>query len=104
LCLTGHPQDCIQLSDQGLQIALRKWWQLPELGVAPHLAMLHSFQVLVEVQESARLLADLHNTTRTINQAQQGQVRLPLICLVLSSPIPPLILPSSSLHPPLILP
>eukprot|EP00976_Prorocentrum_cordatum_P012698 253516-Prorocentrum_minimum.AAC.1 len=52
----GHPQDCMQLCDAGMQVgtakldalcvvALRKWWQLPELGVAPHLGMLHSFQV-----------------------------------------------------------
>lgn len=37
----------------------RRWWQLPEVGVWPQLALLGVFQRLVELQESTRILMDL---------------------------------------------
>ncbi|KAK3258235.1 hypothetical protein CYMTET_32712, partial [Cymbomonas tetramitiformis] len=60
----GHPQETLALCDQGTHVALRRWWQLPELGVGPHQTMLHSFQVLMELQESARLLVELSSAGR----------------------------------------
>ena len=41
-----------------------RWQQLPELGVWPQLALLQSFQQMVELQESSRLLVDLGLTGR----------------------------------------
>ena len=38
---------------------LRRWQQLPEMGVWPQLSVLQSFQQIVELQESSRLLVDL---------------------------------------------
>lgn len=40
-------------------LAACRWQQLPELGVWPQLALLQSFQQMVELQESSRLLVDL---------------------------------------------
>ena len=37
----------------------RRWLQLPDVGVWPQLPVLQSFQQIVELQESSRLLVDL---------------------------------------------
>jgi len=38
---------------------MRRWWALPEVGVAPQLPLLAQFQRLVELQDSTRVLLDL---------------------------------------------
>jgi transformation/transcription domain-associated protein len=40
---------------QGMELALQRWWQLPELGVQNHIPLLQQFQQLVELQESAKV-------------------------------------------------
>lgn len=39
---------------RAIQQALARWWQLPEVGVAPQGQLLQSFQSLVELCESTR--------------------------------------------------
>lgn len=51
----------------GMQQALTKWWQLPDIGAAPHIQhahiqLLQQFQQLVELKESARVLVDVSNS------------------------------------------
>ena len=36
-----------------------RWWALPEVGLGPQAELLASFQRLVELQESARIILDL---------------------------------------------
>lgn len=44
--------------------ALQRWQMLPEVPSAQHVALLQSFQQIVELKESARLLLDVQNATR----------------------------------------
>ncbi|WIA37453.1 hypothetical protein OEZ86_014371 [Tetradesmus obliquus] len=54
--------------DKGFQYALAKWWQLPDTGCAPQLALLQVFQQLVELRESGRVLADVMNQQQRSDQ------------------------------------
>jgi transformation/transcription domain-associated protein len=47
--------------DQGVDLALNHWWQLPEMSVQSHVPLLQQFQQLVELQESARVLVEIGN-------------------------------------------
>ncbi len=47
-----------------MQQALAKWWQLPDVGSMPQQLLLQLFQQLVELRESARVLADVSVSTR----------------------------------------
>lgn len=38
---------------------LHRWWALPEVGLGPQAELLASFQRLVELQESTRIIVDL---------------------------------------------
>lgn len=44
---------------QAMQASLTRWWQLPDVGVAPHTQLLQTFQQLIELKESSRILMDL---------------------------------------------
>eukprot|EP00882_Tetradesmus_deserticola_P022364 GHRQ01024266.1.p1 GENE.GHRQ01024266.1~~GHRQ01024266.1.p1 ORF type:complete len:604 (+),score=307.17 GHRQ01024266.1:373-2184(+) len=54
--------------DKGFQYALAKWWQLPDTGSAPQLALLQVFQQLVELRESGRVLTDVMNQQQRSDQ------------------------------------
>jgi transformation/transcription domain-associated protein len=70
LASDGDPNNSMYFFEQGMHAALRKWWQLPELIVQPHLNMLHLFQIMVEMQESARMLVELHSARRYIDNPE----------------------------------
>ncbi|XP_078446328.1 phosphatidylinositol 3- and 4-kinase family protein with FAT domain-containing protein isoform X2 [Wolffia australiana] len=46
---------------RGLELALERWWQLPDMSVQSRTPLLQQFQQLVEVQESSRILVDIAN-------------------------------------------
>ncbi|KAL6746236.1 hypothetical protein V8C86DRAFT_2445362, partial [Haematococcus lacustris] len=50
---------CDTRMQQATASALQRCWQLPEIGAAPQVPLLQTFQQLVEVRESVRILADL---------------------------------------------
>lgn len=54
-----------------------RWLQLPEMGVWPQLAVLQSFQQIVELQESSRLLVDLGLGGRPDHPYGELKVRIP---------------------------
>ena len=48
-----------QCINHGIQRALHRWWQLPDIAARSHLPLLSLFQQLVELQESTRVLLEL---------------------------------------------
>ena len=48
-----------QCINHGIQRALHRWWQLPDIATRSHLPLLSLFQQLVELQESTRVLLEL---------------------------------------------
>eukprot|EP00963_Diacronema_lutheri_P006687 scaffold587_cov339-Pavlova_lutheri.AAC.11 len=54
----GSMQDAEVRANQGMQVALHKWWQLPDLSSCSRTPLLHLFQQLVELHESCRVLVD----------------------------------------------
>lgn len=55
----GLMQDAEVKANQGMQVALHKWWQLPDLSSCSRTPLLHLFQQLVELHESCRVLTDI---------------------------------------------
>lgn len=56
--------DAEQRVQQGIELALHQWWQLPEMAVQSHIPVLQHFQQLVELQESARVLIEIGNGSK----------------------------------------
>ncbi|XRB06256.1 transformation/transcription domain-associated protein [Pycnococcus provasolii] len=52
-----------QYIKHGMILALQRWWQLPELSMSSHIPLLHTFQRLMELQESARVIADVSSAS-----------------------------------------
>ena len=65
---SGRVAEAEQCWKQAVKLLLDRWWKLPELGAAAHVPSLHSFQVLVELQESTRVLVELSNAQRPQHQ------------------------------------
>jgi transformation/transcription domain-associated protein len=65
---SGRVAEAEQCWKQAVKLLLDRWWRLPELGAAAHVPSLHSFQVLVELQESTRVLVELSNAQRPQHQ------------------------------------
>ncbi|EPS61409.1 hypothetical protein M569_13388, partial [Genlisea aurea] len=57
---------------KGIDLALEQWWQLPEMSVHARIPLLQQFQQLVEVQESARILADIANGNKLSGNSVVG--------------------------------
>ncbi|GIL45633.1 hypothetical protein Vafri_2841, partial [Volvox africanus] len=56
----GNVQDADSQTNKALLAALHRWWALPELpSHTTHVGLLQTFQQLVELKESARILVDL---------------------------------------------
>ncbi|GFR40173.1 hypothetical protein Agub_g730, partial [Astrephomene gubernaculifera] len=56
----GHVQEADTQTNKALLSALQRWWALPELpSNTAHVGLLQTFQQLVELKESARILVDL---------------------------------------------
>ena len=69
LCLQGYAQktdtlqDLTKFCDEGIQLALRKWYGLPSNVTGAHLPLLHTFQQYVEFMEASQLYTSLASTT-----------------------------------------
>lgn len=69
LCLQGFSQqkDSLQevsrYCDEGIQLALRKWFSLPEKFTSAHVYLLHTFQQYVEFMEASQVYGSLISTT-----------------------------------------
>lgn len=69
LCLQSLAQqeksinDLTQLSDEGTQLALRKWHSLPQRFTNAHIPLLHTFQQYVEFMEGSQIYGSLLTTT-----------------------------------------
>ncbi|GLT44576.1 hypothetical protein SLA2020_184620 [Shorea laevis] len=57
--------DAENIVGKGVDLALEQWWQLPEMSVHSRIPLLQQFQQLVEVQESARILLDIANGSKS---------------------------------------
>ena len=71
---SGRVSEAEQCWKQAVKLFLDRWWKLPELGAAAHAPSLHGFQVIVELQESTRVLVELSNAQRPQHQ-NPGQCR-----------------------------
>ena len=65
---SGRVTEAEQYWKQAVKLLLDRWWKLPETGAAAHIPVLHSFHVMVELQESTRILVELSNAQRPQHQ------------------------------------
>ena len=61
-----------QLSGQAVQLVLKQWVGLPDTGIHTFMPLLEIFQQFVELQESAKILDELNNSTRNTTLTEQG--------------------------------
>ena len=61
-----------QLSGQAVQLVLKQWVSLPDTGIHTFMPLLEIFQQFVELQESAKILDELNNSTRNTTLTEQG--------------------------------
>lgn len=64
-----------RLCDEGIQMALRRWWQLPEIVGGAHIPLLQSFQQFLELQEAAQVFARLHMTNQQNLETQASELK-----------------------------
>lgn len=68
LCLQAYGQEkstlqkLSKLCDEGIQLALRKWHNLPQRFGAAHIPLLHTFQQYVEFMEASQVYSSLVST------------------------------------------
>lgn len=62
----------VRICDDGIQLALRKWFYLPEIVTDAHIPLLQVFQQFVELQEANQIYASLAQTNSS-NLDQQSQ-------------------------------
>ena len=65
---SGRVTEAEQYWKQAVKLLLDRWWKLPETGAAAQIPVLHSFHVMVELQESTRILVELSNAQRPQHQ------------------------------------
>ncbi|CAH7675619.1 hypothetical protein PPACK8108_LOCUS10651 [Phakopsora pachyrhizi] len=61
-----------RLCDEGIQLSLHQWFQLPEIVTDAHIPLMQCFQQFVELQEAAQIFTSLQTTT-----AQNLDIRSP---------------------------
>ena len=61
-----------QLSGQAVQLVLKHWVSLPDTGIHTFMPLLEIFQQFVELQESAKILDELNNSTRNTTLTEQS--------------------------------
>ncbi|CAN4078750.1 unnamed protein product [Withania somnifera] len=57
---------------KGVDLALEQWWLLPEMSIHAKISLLQQFQLLVEVQESARIIVDIANGNKLSGNSVVG--------------------------------
>ena len=68
-------QDFHKICDEGMQLSLRKWHQLPEAVSAAHIPLLQSFQQYVELQEASQVYVSLANTHAQNLEAKSHELK-----------------------------
>ncbi|XP_010526797.1 PREDICTED: transformation/transcription domain-associated protein-like [Tarenaya hassleriana] len=66
--------DAENIVGKGVDLALEKWWQLPEMSVHARVPLLQQFQQLVEVQESSRIHVDIANGSKVSGNSTVGNL------------------------------
>jgi transformation/transcription domain-associated protein len=69
-------QDFSRVCDEAIQLAIRKWHQLPKRLTAAHIPMLHNFQQLVELHDASVICQSLANTTQNNLDVKSGELKL----------------------------
>ncbi|KAI0870073.1 FAT domain-containing protein [Hypoxylon argillaceum] len=69
-------QDFTRVCDEAIQLAIRKWHQLPKRLTAAHIPMLHNFQQLVELHDASVICQSLANTTQNNLDVKSGELKL----------------------------
>ncbi|RWA11133.1 hypothetical protein EKO27_g3975 [Xylaria grammica] len=69
-------QDFSRVCDEAIQLAIRKWHQLPKRLTAAHIPMLHNFQQLVELHDASVICQSLANTNQNNLDVKSGELKL----------------------------
>ncbi|KAI2643463.1 FAT domain-containing protein [Xylaria nigripes] len=69
-------QDFSRVCDEAIQLAIRKWHQLPKRLTAAHVPMLHNFQQLVELHDASVICQSLANTNQNNLDVKSGELKL----------------------------
>lgn len=69
---TNGVADAENIVGKGVDLALEQWWQLPEMSIHSRIPLLHQFQQLVEIQESARVIVDIANGNKSAGTSAVG--------------------------------
>lgn len=81
LCLQGFGQeketlqDLSKLCDEGIQLALRKWYGLPRRFTNAHIPLLHTFQQYVEFMEASQVYSSLVTTNAQNLDAKSQELK-----------------------------
>ncbi|KAI0019632.1 FAT domain-containing protein [Xylariomycetidae sp. FL0641] len=69
-------QDFQRVCDEGIQLSIRKWHQLPKRLTAAHIPMLHNFQQLVELHDASVICQSLASTNQANLDVKSGELKL----------------------------
>ncbi|KAJ3577545.1 hypothetical protein NPX13_g3024 [Xylaria arbuscula] len=69
-------QDFSRVCDEAIQLAIRKWHQLPKRLTAAHIPMLHNFQQLVELHDASVICQSLAITNQNNLDVKSGELKL----------------------------
>jgi transformation/transcription domain-associated protein len=65
----------VKICTNGIELALRKWFSLPDRVGPAHIPVLHTFQQFVELQESGQVFQILANTTAANYETRMVDVK-----------------------------
>lgn len=68
-------QEFQRVCDEGMQLSLRKWHQLPSTICQTHIPLLQSFQQYVELQEASQIYGSLATTTAQNLEAKSHELK-----------------------------
>lgn len=70
--------DYTKILDEAMQLALRKWVNLPHQFSTAHIPLLQHFQQIVELQEAIQIFASLAVTTAQNLEKKSSDLKMPL--------------------------
>ncbi|KAG4306572.1 hypothetical protein PORY_000560 [Pneumocystis oryctolagi] len=68
-------QEFIRICDEGMQLSLRKWYQLPVVVSNSHIPLLQNFQQYVELHEASQIYASLSSTNTQNLEAKSKELK-----------------------------
>ncbi|TPX10443.1 uncharacterized protein E0L32_008662 [Thyridium curvatum] len=69
-------QEFSRVTDEAIQLSIRKWHQLPVLLTNAHIPLLQNFQQLVELHDASVICGSLANTTQANLDVKSGELKL----------------------------